>query len=914
MPLDITTCISLEFIDSQLPGLKSGSYKINAQQTLTGPGIDKSGTYTAVAKEFSFQVQGERFALNPQEVDSVFPPAGSLGEYDNVLPHIVLSRNTLPWERLVAPMSSDSAKETELEQLPWMALMVLNQEDFCTSAGVAPTTVAERQAAEDGYPLTFKQLAEQAITTKTWPPQPEPGQAVDEKIKVIYLKKDGLTDLLPTNKQELQVLCHARQARLSCKLSDDYTGPITATLFAPDGQLIHQETTTISEPLAGAALDTGPLTKGEYRLEIERPDGTKSSQKVVVKAEEKIGQDVAVVVAKRLPRPNAKTVIHLVSLEERYQTQGDDYRLNLDGFAGVIPFVSLQSWNFSSLTPKETFRELLLHLNHETLWGMDADASAITALKTLDLPAAPTSAVISGALAGHRAFSNQAKITDRVVKTLQDKDHRYYFSEKDKVYNSAGRFLLAVAAPAESYQATSFLKKQGYSCHEESARFLDEPGIHLWIEDGGQQFFLSQSGKSGATIRLQLYALPKDNSLGLRLPERHISGADQAASNAANAQLQLGFVPLPHSFRRGGKSISWYRSPLLSGPASKQIPSDLFPVHCADELLRYQSDQAMFDTSYAAAWELGRLMALKSKRVSVALYNWKRLHTQRLRILEQQEMYPHLPFQKEASEVPSLPEFIEHWLSNISLLKGVPFNYLVPHEEMLPKESLRYFYLDNNWVHSLLDGALSIGRINRPQEKLLHQQKLVDLADVKNQISGIILRSSVVAGWPDLQVQAYDYLFPDRTRAGDQGSDDLKNESIPVEDINGQHTELELLRMEKLGPNVLFCLFRGNIKVLDIHEKPEAIHFGFEPSESENHDSYSKFFRQANGQTTADALALSGQEFNPTTRVLNVSELYHFIKDKWSDRLGYQPTDYGPAQFALTMVEGVERVRFIKEQ
>jgi hypothetical protein len=28
-----------------------------------------------------------------------FPPDGSLGEHSNVLPHIILNRSTLPWER-----------------------------------------------------------------------------------------------------------------------------------------------------------------------------------------------------------------------------------------------------------------------------------------------------------------------------------------------------------------------------------------------------------------------------------------------------------------------------------------------------------------------------------------------------------------------------------------------------------------------------------------------------------------------------------------------------------------------------------------------------------------------------------------------------------------------------------------------
>ena len=57
-----------------------------------------------------------------------------------------------------------------------------------------------------------------------------------------------------------------------------------------------------------------------------------------------------------------------------------------------------------------------------------------------------------------------------------------------------------------------------------------------------------------------------------------------------------------------------------------------------------------------------------------------------------------------------VPEQISKWLGRLRLLKGVPFNYLVPDERMLPPESIRFFYLDINWIDSLLDGAFSIGR------------------------------------------------------------------------------------------------------------------------------------------------------------------------------------------------------------
>ena len=49
------------------------------------------------------------------------------------------------------------------------------------------------------------------------------------------------------------------------------------------------------------------------------------------------------------------------------------------------------------------------------------------------------------------------------------------------------------------------------------------------------------------------------------------------------------------------------------------------------------------------------------------------------------------------------------WLAKLYLLYGVPFNTLVPDHRMLPMESVRFFYIDENWLTALLNGALSIG-------------------------------------------------------------------------------------------------------------------------------------------------------------------------------------------------------------
>ena len=54
----------------------------------------------------------------------MFPPPNATSEFDNVLPHAVLTRRTLPWERTP---SSDSDRHPDADHnvAPWLALLLL---------------------------------------------------------------------------------------------------------------------------------------------------------------------------------------------------------------------------------------------------------------------------------------------------------------------------------------------------------------------------------------------------------------------------------------------------------------------------------------------------------------------------------------------------------------------------------------------------------------------------------------------------------------------------------------------------------------------------------------------------------------------------------------------------------------------
>jgi hypothetical protein len=88
------------------------------------------------------------------------------------------------------------------------------------------------------------------------------------------------------------------------------------------------------------------------------------------------------------------------------------------------------------------------------------------------------------------------------------------------------------------------------------------------------------------------------------------------------AELQHGYALLEHTMRQGAASASWYRGPLMPSATAATSAADV-GRDSADELLRYDPHTGMFDVSLAAAWQLGRLLALADAELSVAIASWK---------------------------------------------------------------------------------------------------------------------------------------------------------------------------------------------------------------------------------------------------------------------------------------------------
>jgi hypothetical protein len=165
---------------------------------------------------------------------------------------------------------------------------------------------------------------------------------------------------------------------------------------------------------------------------------------------------------------------------------------------------------------------------------------------------------------------------------------------------------------------------------------------------------------------------------------------------------------------------------------------------------------------------------------------------------------------------------VADWLANLGLLYPVPFSHLAPDPRMLPVESIRFFYVDPDWIDALKAGACSIAVHNSADGAAfgaLHPQ-LTQAVDEKTRrrcarrypnaaqagtglgrvkMTGMLIRSELVSGWPTLVVAA--------TRSG--GPVNLPRNDCPSE-------------------NVRLCLFDGIPDTVMLAEPYQGLQFGVE--------------------------------------------------------------------------------------
>lgn len=449
-----------------------------------------------------------------------------------------------------------------------------------------------------------------------------------------------------------------------------------------------------------------------------------------------------------------------------------------------------------------------------------------------------------------------------------------------------------------------------------------------------------------------------------------------AATAQALERLNNGYVPISHQLATGETTFAWYRGP-FTPVMPQEIPRDNKVYHypSADSAMIYDKASGVFDQSYAAAWTLGRLLALAHGAFSQAVFRYRKQsyaiigkiadglkdQPQHLRgnlsgivkskgaINEFKQrlkanvgkslttLFTHIdldvpPIALKSKEPPSHPvsltqqllsnpslysiiqdeisaddeDTITRWLARKQLLYDVPFNHLVADENWLPVEALRFFYLDQNWIDMLIDGALSVG-VQSSKDVSFNQlmreqmgQKAQNKASVirkqllrgtqnepgdtdKRPVAGLLIRSALVSGWPGLVVKGH---------IGD--------------------SDVGLLRMDHLSDSVLLCLFADIPETITLSEPDQGLCFGVE-------DEFKIILRNLKppvghpieGEIFPESDKGFTQFYRPTQNAIGGSVLnINAGAESLISNMKAIHGELSPAEFAIQMVKAPEQLSF----
>jgi hypothetical protein len=245
-----------------------------------------------------------------------------------------------------------------------------------------------------------------------------------------------------------------------------------------------------------------------------------------------------------------------------------------------------------------------------------------------------------------------------------------------------------------------------------------------------------------------------------------------------------------------------------------------------------------------------------------------------------------------------MPPYMESFLAHLRLLIGVPFTYLIPDARLLPVESIRFFYLDRSWTDRLVDGAIAVGKIGT-REQAHHQEQSAAVQQQLDQterivrpmqrggsfvnlrpspanatpasvVTGFLMRSSLVSGWPHMDVRAYSQIIQEFYQPSDPKVSSL---------------QLTTLRLERLSPSVMLALFQGVPAMVTLEEPHHTIQFGVDETSK---GVFQMDLRNANGEqvlypdpahpTDQLPVPVTVPLRSTTTRVVDIAKLWSALQ------------------------------------
>ncbi len=883
---------NVSFYDNFVPNLKAGEYTVHVSQALTSKPDSDVPAEPQPPIQQKFIVRGPRFQLDPADIHRVFPPAGGTGSYDEYMPMIVLNKRALPWERELALTPENSA-------CPWMALLVFSETDLPSPGPPGSLNNPTRSSA---VPLN------EVIAGKTPP---------DTLGPVLKLEAD---------EDPAKIICNVIDVPAAT-----FVGLMPVMTDLPLLAHVRQVPTVAKEP------------------QDAKHDGWYSS-----------------VIANRFAVPPPKTgnanqmgnIVHLVSLE------GYEKYIQSDGTVvaptqKTVRLISLYSWSFTCLRePSENFAALMLDLiaqisgeRPDLLLRLPVDSKTVpptepaallayTQLRNGYMPMSYASQTGDQSFAWYRGPLAPVVAEEFLAPPDPGKENPrtpVNTSEAMIFDPTTGVFDLSYAVAFQTGRSLA-LSSLPFSTALLQWRREAHASVDLLMERLHSNFspvVANPMLKSGGGVG------------GLGVTDLAALLDEDLVSNAFKNYLADGFhnevarhVGLTGGFNSGDTNV------LLKSAKPRQPvrPSDLMNLTLrppVTSLLQHLSGLADFGTIANDVKPDATMLKLQSPATEVIgagadlVLESPNGESVPIRVTARvsvgdEEVPIKLANAETAPSAGSVlrlrgadddtSEAIVEWLARAALLYGVPFNNLVADERMLPLESIRFFYIDNNWIDALLDGALSVGtqssrdglfndlmreaihraittKICKVRCELLKQSEASVSASEMGTLAGFVMRSAVVAGWPGLEVRAY------------EGAD--------------QKQPLTPLRLDRVAPDVMIGIYAKVPQRIEFDEPSEGLVFGTEGAGIDlRYVPGGPSVLPANiGKLVNPKVTLARKDFpwrtspgsTDTLKIGGTGGMAEKLRGKLEDKIK-PPTLFSPAAFAVQMVRVPEQMLFLPEK
>jgi hypothetical protein len=764
----IDKCIIVPSLEGNL------SYTITVAQDIETSDGSQKMAFDPPSSTQSFYVHAPRFSLPPGAVHSTYPPQG-LGDHNNILPHIIFQDPHMPWENSGSPKQDAKDDESSVlprNKVPWLALLTFTEDELT----LLPSEL--KRKSENGlFPESMKipPKTTQSPPPMTSPPTPPtvPGREQDKSVFSVkltmgeYLEMGGgatPTVVTPIQDNKKEKIDQSTQVDVIF-LQPSHVQDLFATYDADGAR----------QPLPANGQTVTPDVSGYKFLAHVRNVNTK----YIAGAGSDDDGLFSVVVARRSGPLNVPTpkpvIVHLVTLEgiEVADGQTPTVKFPMDPKKKVA-FVSLYSWTYLCLPPEQVnFMDSMKHIGFDIeartpespagkCWLRASDDVVANFEKTLPAPGA------DGNLPPPSAYTPQQKVAARLVDRLNDgyclQRYRLQTGEETVSFYRGPLTPNYVSPIEDSWWPYQSNFSSDYQILDRQLGIMDISYSAAY--QLGKTLGIANQSFAAALVRLRgvIQTMGRRGALKDLSPHLVKSKAEVLATLPKTIKALSSFA----NGSGANKPLKNASATSKTGPSNVTVEKALRQKHIDNAAKLLASAKAAASTP----------MPSPDDQV---LIPWNDIL------------------------VPNSTDWqiVQSWILDNLFFKNIPAHYLIPDPSYLPKETMRFFYVDNNWMDAFIDGALSLGNHLDREDDVVRQSfknRLNDYFNSKysdshpdhpdlkyhpqNPCFGFFLRSAVVKAFPDLEIHA-----PWKS------TDDTQGAREPT------------VRYEAIAPDTLLCLF-----------------------------------------------------------------------------------------------------------